>query len=355
VKGTGRLVLADGTVYEGSSLMMSEGIVTGEVVFSTAMTGYTEILTDPSYYGQIVVLANPEIGNYGVSSLDFQSTGIKVRALVVRNLAFCSSSHRAQWSLPDFLLREQIPVIFDIDTRALISHIRQAGAIMGALSENAQTSPQELLLLAKAASPMVGQRYSAEVAVRRILRCGWKGTFHVVVLDFGVKTAIIDCLRAINAEVTLMPGDSSPEEIWALKPDGVLLSNGKIPIFGICLGHQILAQALGYETYKLKFGHRGSNHPVKIGETSVITTAQNHGFAVSIDSVDSINIGTNVTDNSNESLEIMNLYAFSVQFHPEGAPGPQDALMFFEKFKSLMRSWKKSHTVSSYASAISVA
>ncbi len=362
------LVLKDGLVFYGQGLMETDDIVTGELVFSTSMTGYAEILTDPSYYGQIVVLSNPEVGNYGVNTEDFQSHGIKARALVVRNLSFCASSHRAQMTLPDWLLREQIPVIFGIDTRALIQHIRKEGSMMAAICANPSMSPKDLVKAASLAKPMEGQRLSEYVSVTHPkklpvdLRA--ESSFHVVVLDFGVKQGILDCLRQRNIEITLLPGDTSPEEIWAHKPDGLFLSNGpgdpetetvavatvratlgKIPIFGVCLGHQILAQALGYDTYKLKFGHRGSNQSVKCNNEIIITTAQNHGFAASILPTSQLADAINISDGTNEGINATELFAFSVQFHPEGAPGPQDAFFYFDRFVENMITWKQRNSL----------
>ncbi|HXW54025.1 MAG TPA: glutamine-hydrolyzing carbamoyl-phosphate synthase small subunit [Myxococcota bacterium] len=363
MKRSAHLGLKDGTVFVGEGLMETDEIVTGEIVFSTSMTGYTEILTDPSYAGQIVVMANPEIGNYGVNASDFQSQGIKPRALIVRNLSFCASSHRSQMTLADWLLREQIPVIFGLDTRALISHIRQAGSMTAAVSANPAKMPAEVIAAARLFPPMEGQRLSEDVGVSKAMRLFGNrrhGSFHVVVLDFGVKQGLLDCLSSRNIDITLLPGDTAPEEIWAHRPDGLFLSNGpgdpktetravatvratlgKIPIFGVCLGHQILAQALGYDTYKLKFGHRGSNQAVKCDDQSIITTAQNHGFAVSLSSSDEIADAFNISDGTNEGISLKDSYAFSVQFHPEGAPGPRDALFYFDRFIEMMTEWQE--------------
>lgn len=353
MKKTGHLVLADGSVYRGE--LIGEKEVSGELVFSTATTGYAEILTDPSYYGQIVVLANPEVGNYGVNIDDFQSDGIKALALVVRNISPMASSHRSNLSLKDWLMRERIPLLYGVDTRQLIIHLRESGSLMATCGDG---DPKDLLLKAKLSSPMQGQRLSSFVGVKKAEQ--WSSVdhekeHHVVVLDFGVKRSILKCLSKICAKVTLVPQDITPEEIWSLKPDGLFLSNGpgdpetevmavrlvkallgRLPIFGVCLGHQILAQALGEKTYKLKFGHRGSNHAVIFSENRVIITAQNHGFAVRTKEGEK-----NISDETNEGLDRPELFAFSVQFHPEGSPGPLDGLFYFDKFKNYIVEWQK--------------
>jgi carbamoyl-phosphate synthase small subunit len=358
------IALADGLVFSGHGLIERDDIVTGELVFSTSMCGYTELLTDPSYYGQIVVMANPEIGNYGVNFDDFQSDGIKIKALVVRQLSACASSHRADLTLRDWLIREHIPVIFGVDTRALIAHIREKGAMMAAVASNRALAIGQLVDKAKMAEPMSGTRLSKFVSVKKPERVDDNSAcvsplFHVVVMDFGVKRSIVRYLSQEGARVTLMPGNSSPEEIWAQGPDGLFLSNGpgdpeteqdavatvrsllgKLPIFGVCLGHQILAQALGHATYKLKFGHRGSNQAVKCGDGRLITTAQNHGFAVFLGAEDRLSNACNISDGTNEGIAAQDLWAFSVQFHPEGAPGPLDATFYFKNFFAMMALWK---------------
>jgi carbamoyl-phosphate synthase small subunit len=371
----GRLMLASGLEFYGNCLYENDDVVIGEVVFSTATTGYTEILTDPSYYGQIVVLAHPEVGNYGVNLKDLQSSGIKVRGLVVRNLSIATSSFRAEMTLADFLLREKIPALFGIDTRALILHVRDFGATMAAFTANGKLTSEELYALAKAAPPLEAEKISDAVSVRAAIKAEplsreiygriKRGVpkIHVVAIDFGIKDSLLRYLEHFGAQVTLVPNDSTAEEIWAHRPDGLFLSNGpgdpkkevvavatvrallgKLPIFGVCMGHQVLAQSLGYDTFKLKFGHRGSNQAVKRVEGSLITTAQNHGFAI-------INCNgrietplyedINVADGTNEGLDLPHLFAFSVQFHPEGAPGPHDAVIYFEKFLAYIRASQK--------------
>lgn len=375
MKKAGHLVLADGTVFPG--IVMGNASV-GEVVFSTATTGYTEILSDPSFYGQIVVLANPEIGNYGVNSDDFQSDGIKVKALVVKNLSSRASSFRSQMTLTDWLMRENVPVIKGVDTRALIAHIREHGSMMAVLAHSEELSLSESLMKAQNAPSMANKRLSHLVSVKEAkiaddMLCTIEGAnieplesrFRVVALDFGIKKELIRFLRHVGCSVILMPPDSRIEDIWQHQPDGVFLSNGpgdpsteisavqtvrgilgKVPVFGVCLGHQILAQALGMSTYKLKFGHRGSNQPVKNQDGSIWMTAQNHGFAVSPNSME-ISADSNLSDGSNEGIDFPELGAFSVQFHPEGAPGPKDAKNCFEKFTNYMDEWKKKLRASS--------
>ncbi len=373
MKKSGHLVLADSTVFPGTISGLS-ATVCGELVFSTASTGYSEILSDPSFYGQIVVLANPEIGNYVVNLDDLQSAGIKVRALVVKNLSTRASSFRSNLTLYDWLMREQIPLMWGIDTRALIARIRDHGAMMAVLGTNESSSPQTLFKEAHSLPSMTDARLSVMVAVREMAMVheelhypdgrsveAFPKRFRVVAIDFGIKRELIRYLNHVGCQVILMPPDSKAEEIWAHKPDGVFLSNGpgdpktektaihtvrnllaKVPIFGVCLGHQILAQALGMPTYKLKFGHRGSNQPVKLDNGRIWMTAQNHGFAVGIDpSLWDMRADTNLSDQSNEGIDLPELSAFSVQFHPEGAPGPKDAMNCFEKFTNYMDEWKK--------------
>lgn len=374
------LVLSDGSVFEGQTLHSAYAI--GELVFSTSTTGYAEVLTDPSYFGQIVVMANPEIGNYGVNPLDFQSDRIKVRGLVVRNLSSCASSYRSQMTLSDWLIREQIPVISLIDTRALIAHLRDHGAMNAVIASKDKGSIVELHAAACAHQRMEGLRLSSHVSVKEpehwefplvegdqghTLKTSTK-RYRVVVLDFGMKRSIARYLNYCGADLTVLPGDAGVEEVWAHKPDGVFLSNGpgdpqtetravqtvrallgKVPIFGVCLGHQILAQALSCSTYKLPFGHRGSNQAVRIKDGRIITTAQNHGFAVSKSS--SVDELINSTDGTNEGIELNQQGYFSVQFHPEGAPGPKDALFYFEKFMTYIGQWKESHSFDGYDGA----
>ncbi len=370
----GRLVLGGGLEVVGNCLYEGEGIIEGELVFSTSTTGYTEILTDPSFYGQIVILAYPEVGNYGVNFNDFQSSSIKVKGLVVRNLSSATSSFRANMTLADFMLREEVPILYGVDTRALIAHVRDHGAKMAVMTKNTRIPSSELLQRARVATPLEEHRLSEAVSVRttqavavnnfdlegKQISMASTTEFNVVAMDFGIKRSLIRYLQQCGATVTLVPSDCTPEEIWALEPDGLFLSNGpgdpsketravstvksllgKLPIYGVCMGHQILAQALGQKTYKLKFGHRGSNQAVRRAGGGIITTAQNHGFAVKVDSSLGFREDINVSDGTNEGIDVPTLHAFSVQFHPEGAPGPLDSLGYFAKFASMMRAFHR--------------
>lgn len=367
MKKTGYLVLANGSAVKGELIYAKNEIVTGELVFSTVQGGYTEILTDPSFYGQILVLANPEIGNYGVNTEDFQSEKITVRALVIRNLSITASSYRSHMTLCDWLMREGIPVLHGVDSRFLIEEIREKGAQMAALGAR---DPHELLAVAHSTAKMDGQRLSQEVAVTK--RSSFLPTtptlkaherLRIVIIDFGIKREIIRSFLRLNCEVILVPSTSSVEEIWVEKADGIFLSNGpgdpktetkavktvkallgKIPIFGVCMGHQVLAQALGLNTYKLPFGHRGSNQAVKKSDHSVVMTAQNHGFAVDSSKLNSNTLTEyNLADGSNEAINIPELMASSVQYHPEGSPGPKDQSYLFADFVQRLIEWRTEH------------
>lgn len=386
MKKTGHLILSDGTIFPGTFFGHQEK-VDGELVFSTASTGYTEILSDPSFYGQIVVLSNPEVGNYGVNLSDMQSSGIKVRALVVKNLSRRASSFRSDLTLFDWCMRENLPIMTGIDTRALIARIRDQGAMMAMLTQHGRDAVPALLEELRGQPTMVGQRLSLKVAVSKpvVVKESLhsiageteerrQNSYNVVALDFGVKKELLRYLYSYGCDITLLPPDASIEDIWSYKPNGLFLSNGpgdpktetravqtvkgligKVPIFGVCLGHQILGQALGMSTYKLKFGHRGSNQAVKLPDGRAIMTAQNHGFALKTDErALGLNASLNLSDLSNEGLEVPELGIFSVQYHPEGAPGPKDAIDCFEKFINYMHDWKKkSEAVSSLSSKTS--
>ncbi len=364
-----RLVLEDGTIFEGQSFG-SRATKTGEVVFNTSLSGYQEILTDPSYKGQIVTMTYPQIGNYGINSGDKESGGVHVSGFVIRDLSPLASNYRSEETLEAYLDRNGVPGICGIDTRALVRHIRSRGAMKGII-DSTNRSDHELLDLAKNSQSMVGSDLVKEVAPK--VSSDWTEGFHtplmtqipkaapkhkVVALDFGMKTNISRCLVQSGCIVKILPGTATAEEVLAEKPDGVFLSNGpgdpeavtygiqtikgllgKKPIFGICLGHQLLSLALGAKTFKLKFGHRGANHPVLNRETGKVEiTTQNHGFAVDPaslpDGVEATHI--NLNDQTLEGISHKGYKAFSVQYHPEASAGPHDSSYLFGEFVKLM-------------------
>jgi carbamoyl-phosphate synthase small subunit len=361
------LALADGTVFEGRPLG-ARGATTGEAVFTTAMTGYQEVLTDPSYCGQIVTMTAPEIGNVGVNREDTEAVGEapRVAGFVVRSASPVASSWRAHESLDAYLARYGIVGIAEVDTRALTRHLRDRGAQNAAIGTD---GPDALLRRARGAPDMNGLDLVREVSPREPY--GWsegRGAWavatpqaaarHVVVFDYGIKRNILRCLTDAGCRLTVVPASTTAAEVLALKPDGVFLSNGpgdpapvtyaiesirgllgKQPIFGICLGHQLLALALGAKTYKLKFGHRGANQPVKDLSTGrVEITTQNHGFCVDLATLPPGTQSTHVhlNDGTSEGLTVPSLRAFSVQYHPEAAAGPHDALYMFDRFVRAM-------------------
>ena len=362
------LVLADGTVFPGIPFG-ARGETTGEAVFTTTMTGYQEVLTDPSFFGQIVTMTAPEIGNVGVNAADTEAVDSKPRVagFVVRDLSPIASSWRSEQSLDAYLAHHGIVGISEVDTRKLTRHLRDAGSQNGAIGT---TSPEALLRAARGAPDMSGLDLVQSVSPREPY--GWtegRGAWatakprpaehHVVAIDYGTKRNILRCLVDSGCKVTVVPARASAKEILALAPDGIFLSNGpgdpaavtyaiatvkellgKKPIFGICLGHQLLGLALGGKTFKLKFGHRGGNQPVKdLATGRVEITTQNHGFCVDLQSLPASVRSTHVhlNDGTSEGLAAPDLRAFSVQYHPEAAAGPHDALYLFERFTDAIR------------------
>ena len=355
------LVLADGTTWPGLALG-AEGERTGEIVFNTSLTGYQEVLTDPSYHGQMVVMSQPHIGNYGTTRLDDESARAWVTGFVVRSASPLASNWRSTATLDEYLRVEGVAGITEVDTRALVRHIRDHGAQNAALS-NVEPDAARLLVAARAAPDMNGLDLARGVTCAEHYH--WPADaepsaarWHVVAYDYGIKRNQLRLLAAHGCRVTVVPAATPAAEVLALKPDGVFLSNGpgdpaavgyaiesvrallgRVPVFGICLGHQILALALGADTYKLKFGHRGGNQPVKhLATGQVEISTHNHGFAVRAESLPA---GVEVThlnlnDGCVEGLRAEQLRAFSVQYHPESSPGPHDSNYLFDDFIHLM-------------------
>jgi carbamoyl-phosphate synthase small subunit len=378
------LALEDGRVFNGRAA----GAITrrgGEVVFNTSLTGYQEVFTDPSYAGQIVCLTYPHIGNVGANLDDEESTKPYIESLIVREFSHVASNWRSTETAHLYLNRHKIPVIWDIDTRALVRHIRKVGALRGIVSTDG-TAADQLIHEAKSLPTMAGQELASRVSCARsydwskgsidLVTSPWSEEMgeanssedvqklRVVAYDFGIKQNILRLLTDHHCEVGVVPAMTAAEDVLRMNPDGVFLSNGpgdpepmqyaidnvrkfvgKVPVFGICLGHQVCGLALGGKTFKLKFGHHGSNHPVKNLLTNQIEiTAQNHGFCVDPESLPSSDVEVthlNLNDHTNEGMRHKSQPIFSVQYHPEASPGPHDSHYLFTQFIDLMKEWKQ--------------
>ncbi len=354
-----QLVLADGEVFEGIAIghRPDDGVAAGEVVFNTAMSGYQEIVTDPSYAGQVITFTYPHIGNYGVNGDDEESRHPRCRGVIVRDLARHASSWRATETLDGYLRRHGVAGIAGIDTRRLTRHIREAGAMPGAFGT---ADSGALLNAARADGGTDGHDLASEVSTSEPYTVGPADAgYFVVAYDFGIKTSILDQLTGAGCQVEVVPAATSARDVLAREPDGVFLSNGpgdpaavsgavreigallgEVPVFGICLGHQIMSLALGARTFKLPFGHHGANHPVRrIADGQVEITSQNHNYAVDLESLPpgSEMTHVNLNDGDVEGVRTADRRCFSVQYHPEAGPGPHDARYLFGDFLELMR------------------
>ena len=354
----GKLILEDGSIFRG--FLLNEAEASGEVVFNTGMTGYQEILTDPSYCSQIVALTYPMIGNYGVNEVFMQSRKSFVGGFVIGELCKNASNHRNEKSLGDFLTEGNIPCLYGVDTRAVTRKIRSAGTMKGIIV--ADNAPQEKIdeLMSRPIEREVVKKVTVDKSYA--INDGNNDAPHVVAMDFGVKQNILNSLKNLGARLTVVPAQTCADEILAMKPDGIFLSNGpgdpkdvpfaiaevkkilargETPVFGICLGHQLMALAMGADTYKLKFGHRGSNQPVKDLRTGrVYISSQNHGYAVDEKSLANLPLEVthvSVNDGTVEGIRHKSLPFFSVQYHPEASPGPDDNTYLFREFWSLMK------------------
>jgi carbamoyl-phosphate synthase small subunit len=356
----GFLLLEDGTLFRGRLAAPISAPGVAEVVFTTNMSGYQEVFTDPSFRSQIVVMTAPMIGNYGINVEDPESARPQIAGIVVRELSATYSNWRASGSLFDYLTKAQIPILVDVDTRRLTRHLRTVGVLRGVIAAGEAVSKEALAAL-DACPPMAGLDLASVVTTERAYEwsAGGKGSKHIVAFDYGIKRNIMRLFEERGCRVTVVPSKTTADEVLALKPDGIFLSNGpgdpeavgyapatiktlaerRIPIFGICLGHQLLGLTFGGRTTKLPYGHRGGNHPVKdLVSGRVLITSQNHGFAVEgaadgIPGAPDLEVThVNLNDGTIEGLRHKSLPIFAVQYHPEAAPGPHDARALFDDF-----------------------
>jgi carbamoyl-phosphate synthase small subunit len=378
------LALEDGRIFRGRG-HGHPGECQGEVVFNTSLTGYQEIATDPSYAGQIVVLTNPQIGNYGTNRADNEAARPYIEGLIVREFSAISSNWRSEQVTDEYMERYAVPVLAEIDTRALVRHLRDRGVMRGVISTT-ESNPDVLIQKARSIRKMEGTDLARVVSTKTSYEFGasdprsqmgepllaegfihkdqaHERILHVVAYDFGIKQNILRMLTRDGCRVTVVPAETTADDVLALKPDGVFLSNGpgdpepvdyavrairqmmgRVPVFGICLGHQLCGLALGGRTYKLKFGHHGGNHPVRNYATGKVEiTAHNHNFAVDPDSINSNEVELTHVDLNDQTLEGLHhktLPLFSVQYHPEAAPGPHDSHYLFRDFRKMMEEWK---------------